>query len=221
MSLNTGIYKITNTANGKIYLGSAINFSIRWNKHKSDLTLNKHHSPHLQVAYNKYGKSAFTYEVVMYCSKEDLLFYEQRFLDAYWDGGKTCYNTCKIAGSTLGISPSKETRAKLSIKLKGIPHTQEHNAKVSVALTGRHLSESHKQHLKKTDKEKQHLSHIKRGINNTNSKLNESAVIEILKTCSDYKSIKIAALKYNVSFTTIYDVVKKRTWKHINLESVA
>ena len=44
----TGIYKIINLVNDKIYIGSAVNFVKRWNEHKRKLHLNIHHSSKLQ-----------------------------------------------------------------------------------------------------------------------------------------------------------------------------
>ena len=42
-----GIYKIVNSINNKIYVGSAKNIKKRWSAHKSDLNKNKHHNKHL------------------------------------------------------------------------------------------------------------------------------------------------------------------------------
>lgn len=43
-----GIYKILNTANNKVYIGSSININNRWAKHKALLRHNKHENPKLQ-----------------------------------------------------------------------------------------------------------------------------------------------------------------------------
>lgn len=49
------IYKIINTINGKIYVGSAKYFAGRKGEHYSMLRNNKHSNKHLQNSYNKYG----------------------------------------------------------------------------------------------------------------------------------------------------------------------
>jgi hypothetical protein len=53
----SGIYQIRNKANGHRYVGSSNNIQERWHKHISDLNRNKHHSRHLQNAWNKYGSA--------------------------------------------------------------------------------------------------------------------------------------------------------------------
>jgi len=44
----TGIYKIRNKQNNKVYIGSAVDIKKRWRDHKWNLKENKHHNPHLQ-----------------------------------------------------------------------------------------------------------------------------------------------------------------------------
>lgn len=61
---NNCIYFITNKESGKRYVGSTINYNSRISKHKSLLRKNKHHSFLLQRAWNKYGESSFTFEII-------------------------------------------------------------------------------------------------------------------------------------------------------------
>lgn len=75
----TGIYKIENTQNGKVYVGSSINIQKRWLKHQSELRLNRHPSHKLQAAYNLFGKDAFEYSVIEECPEDKLLERE-----TYW-----------------------------------------------------------------------------------------------------------------------------------------
>ena len=60
----TGIYSITNTINGKKYIGStAKNFKTRYTQHLSKLRSGKHRCKHLQSAYNKYGNDCFLFKI--------------------------------------------------------------------------------------------------------------------------------------------------------------
>lgn len=120
----TGVYKITNIINSKIYIGSAsykYGIKDRWRKHKVAFKLNKN-SRYLQASYNKYGASAFKYEVLLICEPKNCLKYEQYYLDSLKPWDKSIgYNICKIAGSTAGREVSSETRMKLSLAGKGRP----------------------------------------------------------------------------------------------------
>jgi group I intron endonuclease len=101
-----GIYKISNTINGKYYIGSSKNIHRRIKRHFYELKRGIHHSTHLQNAYNKYGKESFIYEIVLEC--ENLLEEEQKLLDILdWS---LSYNISKYAvgGDRYTNNPNKE-----------------------------------------------------------------------------------------------------------------
>lgn len=75
----SGVYVIINNINQKRYVGCTSNLAHRQSRHFKDLEKNCHGNIHLQRAYNKYGKYAFVFEVIIFCDKEKLLFYED-----YW-----------------------------------------------------------------------------------------------------------------------------------------
>ena len=58
-----GIYKITNTANGNVYIGQAVNINARVASHINNLKSNNHVNKHLQNAWNKYGQDSFVFSV--------------------------------------------------------------------------------------------------------------------------------------------------------------
>ena len=60
----TGIYKITNTENNKVYIGESIRIEKRWEQHLDALRSNSHHSEKLQREYNMFGEEAFRFEVI-------------------------------------------------------------------------------------------------------------------------------------------------------------
>lgn len=143
-----GIYRIDI---GKYsYYGSAASLSQRKSRHLRDLRADKHHSPYVQDVFNKYGEDEFTFTVLLVCEKEDLLFYEQKFLDKFFDE-KFNMNTCRRANSQLGLLRSDETKAKMSASAKGkpCPWNAEKNkdpdfrAKVSAGKKGVKLSKAH------------------------------------------------------------------------------
>lgn len=148
----SGIYAIVNQVSGKQYIGSAVNLLGRWRVHKNDLKRGKHHSLVLQRAYNKYGADAFTYLVLLYCSKSDLLFMEQRALDVY----RPEYNVSKTAGSLLGYRFSAESKERISLAHRGRPKSEEHKQAMSRANAGKVLTEECKAKLSLVNEGKTH-----------------------------------------------------------------
>jgi hypothetical protein len=57
----------------------------------------------------KYGYSNFMFEILEYCTKDNVLEREQYYIDLL----KPIYNIVKIAGSTLGYKHSNETKEKM------------------------------------------------------------------------------------------------------------
>lgn len=147
--MRSGIYQITCLSNNKTYFGSAKNIQHRWDRHKTLLQSNRHHCESLQSSYNKYGCNDLVYSILLYCASKDLLFYEQRCLNVYWDNGKTCFNVCKIAGSRLGSKDSAETKLKKSLSRIGIKDSEETKKRKSIAVKGRSKSQEHKDKLSK------------------------------------------------------------------------
>lgn len=99
------IYYIINNTTGKRYVGVTTNYNRRWNKHKSELKKNQHHSNKLQNAWNKYGESDFIWfkkevEIEKYDDLLNLEIKEIAFYDSYNDG----YN-CTIGGE---LPPNKQ-----------------------------------------------------------------------------------------------------------------
>lgn len=109
--MKSGVYKIT--INNRIYIGSAVNLERRKNAHLYSLRRQDHCNIKMQRSYNKH--KSFIFEVLEYCSCHDLINREQWYIDTL----RPFFNVCQIAGSTLGIKHTEETRAYLSEIRKG------------------------------------------------------------------------------------------------------
>jgi group I intron endonuclease len=59
-----GIYRILNTQNHKVYVGSSVDLSARINRHKAQLKLKSHRNRELQETWNLFGESAFSFEIL-------------------------------------------------------------------------------------------------------------------------------------------------------------
>lgn len=73
-----GIYIIKNNINNKVYIGQSVDIKTRWRQHRCA----KENYP-LYNAFKKYGLNNFTFEVLLECSKEELLENEQKFILQY------------------------------------------------------------------------------------------------------------------------------------------
>jgi len=104
-----GVYQIKNLTNERIYIGSTVKFSARWNIHKKDLVSGKHSNNFLQNDFNKCGTDAFEFSVleIVDGDKEARWKAEQRFIDKHFDDQVLCYNLKKQASVSRQDIPSK------------------------------------------------------------------------------------------------------------------
>lgn len=82
-NMDSGIYKIVNNINKKVYIGSSKNIRHRWAVHLHELKNNKHHSIRLQRSFNKYGVDSFEFVVIEYCELDKLLQLEVDYINEY------------------------------------------------------------------------------------------------------------------------------------------
>ncbi len=122
------IYKIINTANGKFYVGSTTNTRERFRTHRTRLRNNKHHSKHLQAAWNKYGESTFVFHVIESIPEEQSLRAAEDVWLSEHVGKEHCYNKSRYSDTPMrGIK--KEDHPNF-----GRPKTEEERQAISVTL---------------------------------------------------------------------------------------
>ena len=122
---SSGIYRITCTATGKAYIGSAVILRQRIYVHLSALRRNAHINPKLQHAFNKYGEESFACEVLELVLPAFLIEREQYWLDKLKPFGKKGYNIARSAGSRMGIKHSLEVRKKMGLAHLGVKQSEE------------------------------------------------------------------------------------------------
>lgn len=158
--MESGIYSIRNTITQDFYIGSTNNFKRRWKyEHLKKLRINKHVNNYLQNAFNKYGEDVFIFEIILECEEEQLLFFEQFYLDLF----KPKYNLTFIAGkppSLKGRVVSEENKKKQSEMMKGNKnflgkhHSKETKDKLSKANKGKKRDEATRRKIGEANKGK-------------------------------------------------------------------
>ncbi len=156
----TGVYCIRNKVNAKRYVGSGSHVGgtpacsgcrKRLTEHRKALEIGKHHNKFLQRAWDKYGADAFEFRVVETCPPDRCLEREQFWMD-HWQSANPefGYNICSVAGSTLGVTPSDETRAKMRVKKLGRKLSPEAIARIGEVTRERWKDPEYKERLNAT-----------------------------------------------------------------------
>ena len=197
----SGVYKITNSANGKFYIGGSVNIKSRWRTHKSQLNKGKHQNPAMQKDWQAYGGDVFTLEVIETCVREQVLLKEQAAIQsASVKENPLCYNVSSIASSApLGRVIGEAARRKIGDANRGHKHSPEARKLMSDLRKGKALTENQKQaislsHMGKSlsMETRQKIGNAIRGIKRseeTKAKLRDS---HIGKTISDEQRRKMA-----------------------------
>jgi group I intron endonuclease len=125
-----GIYKITCTANGKIYIGNATNLLQRKYSHWSSFKRNKHDNPIMQHAWNKYGEQSFVFEVIELVLMREMLTAREQYwfkrLEPFGDKGFNINHKAETPPSQRGKKYTPEHRKRISQSHLGKKHTPEH-----------------------------------------------------------------------------------------------
>jgi group I intron endonuclease len=81
--MNSGIYKIENIINHKIYIGSSINLKSREYNHFWMLNKNIHDNNYLQHSFNKFGEKLFIFSILEKCEPKSLIEKENYYINEY------------------------------------------------------------------------------------------------------------------------------------------
>ena len=197
-----GVYKIENTDNGKLYIGSSKNVSKRLKDHKYNLRRGKHYNIILQRAWDKHGENAFRFLILIRCSKVDKVFFEQRAIDLY-DSSVFGYNIVPKARCTVGYSHTEITRAKISASLignkrcVGYKHTEEVNRANSLRNIGHHRGLGRKL----SDACKRFISELHKGSKRTEETKKKMSIAQKGRTISPEHRKKLSAARKGVPWT--------------------
>jgi group I intron endonuclease len=150
------IYLITNTVNGKPYVGQARSLWERWNGHCKSARSSKKRDRDLPIhrALRKYGEDKFTLRII----ERDVPTAKQlNKLETVWvflmnSKAPNGYNLNDGGGCQRGWKPSKETRRKIGDGNRGKYVSPEVCQKISDAGKGRVHSETTKRKMSRSAK---------------------------------------------------------------------
>ena len=219
----SGIYKITNTMNGRVYIGQSCSIENRIAAHRRYLVRGAHDNTRLQRAWNKYGAESFTFEILEVVNdNEDLTSREQFWIDTFNASGAGGYNMCPAAGSCKGYRHTKESIARRIGKKpwnKGMrgqyklrPATQERKSKIGNAQMG----EKNHNFGKQTPPEvKAKIRSALAGEKCYLAKLDDNKVRDIKIALLNGEVGAELARKYGVANAQISSIKHGKTWRHV------
>ena len=145
----SGIYKIENTVNHKVYIGQSKNIISRFKR--GHLLLHTVCNSYLKAAFEKYGYENFTVEVIK--ETYDLDYWEIFLIQIYKATDKRYgYNMCEggyIGDSFKGHHHSEETKKLMSLHsgTRGMKYTPEQRYAMGSRWRGKHRTEEEKKRI--------------------------------------------------------------------------
>jgi group I intron endonuclease len=233
------IYRITNTKNNKIYVGTTAyaNPIKRWKKHiliskNKELYLTNGSFRSLHQAILDDGVGSFGFDILEECLPSQAFKREKYWIKRLGSFGENGYNHTAGGRGFNGRTHSEETKEKLSSINKGKfsgsdnpmygkQHSAETRAKISAANRktifnrGKNNPFYGRRHSEETIaimKEKAQARPYEKEWAQKHTKLSKEDVIEIKKLYETRTKVKELALKYSVSVPCIYKVLKNPRW---------
>lgn len=191
------IYLITNTKNGKKYVGiTRRSISERWAEHLEESRRGRSKRA-LTMALRKYGQDSFLIEQIGEAENWDsLCAAEVELIESIGTKAPNGYNMTDGGDGSIGLCPealermkekcrasrhTEETKRLISEAGKGRKHSTEAKQKISSARKGKPLSEEHRQKLaiakigkKRPDRSPEHCQKISDGLRAAHKRRKES-----------------------------------------------
>ena len=165
----SGIYKIINNANGKIYIGQSLDVKDRIRHHRYLLNKGTHTNNYLLNSYNLHGAECFSYEIIYTIedrtiTKEQIIkilndkekYYIQKYhsfeigYNLTSGGENKIFSEAsikKMCESHKGYTPTLIQRQRISNRLKNRIISAEHRRKLSIANKGKKRTNAVKQKM--------------------------------------------------------------------------
>lgn len=235
-----GIYKITNMANGKVYIGQSIDIARRYQEHLRAGQPEKYSHKggrdiHLPIhrAMQKYGISNFALTVLEECPKEQLNDKERYWIAVYHsNNSKLGYNLTDGGQDNFALKGEKHSQAKLSQKdvdcikhlLRNTEQSLEEIRSNFPFISKSTISMINQGKLWKVNNEKypiRIMSTSNKGSKNGRAKFSEKQVISMRELYASGCSTKEIVNQYKCigSEAAIHAILYGRTYKHLPIWS--
>lgn len=112
MTSKSGVYAIRNLRTGRVYIGSSINLTSRWEGHRNSLQRGDHHNAHLQESWNLDGADAFVFEVIESCLPIEMADRERYWIDAYMAAESGSFNYYPHTRRAVPLEPRPREKYK-------------------------------------------------------------------------------------------------------------
>lgn len=208
--MKSGIYKITNTINGKVYIGQSININKRFKTHLSDLKYNRHHNIYLQKSFNKYGPEAFEFKVIKFCPIEKLDDLEKKYIFEY-NSINEVFGYNLVDGGHKYRFFTDDVRKRMGLKRKGKKLSDEHKKNISKGNKGKKMSlEAVKKSIATKTKRGSQA-----GEKNGNALITDDVASEIIKELLNGETIKDITNRYNTTSDVVYNIMYNKSYTHL------
>ncbi|TFW53165.1 hypothetical protein ES895_09980 [Bacillus sp. 007/AIA-02/001] len=229
-----GIYMIQCTINNRIYIGQSRDLKARLSKHKRHLRDNKHENKALQAAWNTYQESCFEFTILETYEGDNLdniLNKRERELITYYRSNKKPfgYNHTDGGGSfrmnkdviRRGEKVSKVLTDSDVINIRNYIKNNKYSCAELAEKYNVHIQTIH--YIRRGDNWS-HLTNgervgneytFNRGEDNSNSKLTQKGVQDIIILLKIGVTIPKIAKIYQLSRDTIWDIRNGESWVHV------
>ncbi len=181
----SGIYKLTNKINGKIYIGKAKNLYKRLSQHRRAYDKNL-----ICIAIRKYGWENFNIEILAeftYIDNVELLGLETAFIVSEKSLTPNGYNVCLFASDKTGTKSSIKTKQKISKNHKRPMLGKKHSQETKERMSRNHANFSGKNHPRYG---KHHTIKSIKKIRKSNLGQKRSIITKLKNSISHLKPIK-------------------------------
>jgi group I intron endonuclease len=227
LNMNSGIYKITNNIDSRIYIGSAKNLYKRFSEHKRLFKNQKHNNKHLLNFVNKYGLNSISFEILEFCDTDMLQTKEQDYINNL----QPQFNICKFVYRPPVYRNYTEEDIRNFAKYynKGkslnwiavnILGDKKHRSNLCAIKNGKIYAEysslfnKRKYNQKGRILSKESREKISKG-NKYKGKLKEKDILDIITKLNNKQSGSSIALEYNVHRSVIYNIKNGKTHKNL------